>query len=93
MHELRFIKRARSLGFPIKQIDELLNLWRDKYRPSRKVRVLAEHHKRAVVSRMEAHRSIIKVLSRLIAACKGNDRPDCPILDELSGGRTRQPRS
>jgi MerR family transcriptional regulator, copper efflux regulator len=88
LHELCFIKRARSLGFPIKQIDELLNLWRDKYRPSRKVRVLAERHKRAVVSRMEAHRSIIKVLSRLIAACKGNDRPDCPILDELSGGRT-----
>lgn len=93
LHELRFIKRARSLGFPIKQIDELLNLWRDKYRPSRKVRVLAERHKQAVVSRMEAHRSIIKVLSRLIAACKGNDRPDCPILDELSGGRTRQARS
>ena len=91
VHELRFIKRARSLGFPIKQIDELLNLWRDKRRPSRKVRVLAERYKQAVVSRMEAHRSIIKVLSRLIAACKGDDRPDCPILDELSGGRTRQP--
>ena len=90
VHELRFIKRARSLGFPIKQIDELLDLWRDKNRPSRKVRVLAERHKQAVVSRMEEHLSIIKVLSRLIAACKGNDRPDCPILDELSGARTRQ---
>ena len=91
VHELRFIKRARSLGFPIKQIDELLDLWRDKKRPSRKVRDLAEHHKQAVVSRMEAHRSIVNVLSRLIGACKGDDRPDCPILDELSGGRTRQP--
>jgi MerR family transcriptional regulator, copper efflux regulator len=90
VHELRFIKRARSLGFPIKQIDELLDLWRDKNRPSRKVRVLAERHKQAVVSRMEEHLSIIKVLSRLIAACKGNDRPDCPILDELSRGRTRK---
>jgi Cu(I)-responsive transcriptional regulator len=90
VHELRFIKRARSLGFPIKQIDKLLNLWRDRRRPSRKVRVLAERHKQEVVSRMEAHRSIIKVLSRLIAACKGDDRPDCPILDDLSGGRTRQ---
>ena len=90
VHELRFIKRARSLGFPIKQIDELLDLWRDRRRPSRKVRVLAERHKQEVVARMEAHRSIIKVLSRLIAACKGDDRPDCPILDELSGERTRQ---
>jgi Cu(I)-responsive transcriptional regulator len=88
VHELRFIKRARSLGFPIKQIDELLDLWRDQRRPSRKVRALAERHKQAVVSRMEAHRSIIKVLSRLIAACKGDDRPDCPILDELSEGRS-----
>ena len=92
VHELRFIKRARSLDFPIKQIDDLLDLWRDKKRPSGKVRALAEHHKQAVVSRMEAHRSIIEVLSRLIAACKGDDRPDCPILDELSGERLRRPR-
>ena len=84
VHELRFIRRARSLGFPIKQIDELLELWRDKRRASSKVRALAERHKRSVAARMEAHRSIIKVLGRLIAACRGDDRPDCPILDELS---------
>ena len=84
VHELRFIRRARSLGFPIKQIDELLRLWRDKRRPSRKVRALAEVHKNSVAARMAAHRSIIEVLSRLIAACRGDDRPDCPILDELS---------
>lgn len=93
VHELRFIKRARSLGFPIKQIDELLDLWRDKKRPSRKVRVLAERHKQAVVSRIEAHWSIVDVLTRLVEACKGDDRPDCPILDELSGERTRQSES
>jgi MerR family transcriptional regulator, copper efflux regulator len=92
VHELRFIKRARSLGFPIKQIDELLDLWRDKRRPSRKVRAVAELHKQAVMSRMEAHRSIVDVLSLLIVACKGDDRPDCPILEELSGERTCQPR-
>jgi MerR family transcriptional regulator, copper efflux regulator len=93
VHELRFTKRARSLGFPIKQIDELLDLWRDKRRPSRKVRAVAERHKQAVISRIEAHRSIVDVLRLLIEACKGDDRPDCPILDELSGERTRQPRS
>jgi Cu(I)-responsive transcriptional regulator len=89
VHELRFIKRARSLGFPIKEIDELLKLWRDKSRPSRKVRALADRHKQAVVARMQAHRSIVKVLTRLIEACKGDDRPDCPILDELSSGHGR----
>ena len=92
VHELRFIKRARSLGFPIKQIDELLDLWRDKRRPSRKVRAVAEVHKQAVMSRMEAHRSIVDVLSLLIVACKGDERPDCPILEELSGERTCRPR-
>jgi MerR family transcriptional regulator, copper efflux regulator len=89
VHELRLIKRARALGFPIKQIDELLKLWRDKKRSSRKVRVLAVQHRDAVAARMEAHRAIIDVLSRLIAACKGDERPDCPILDELGKGSTR----
>ena len=92
VHELRFIKRARSLGFPIKQIDELLGLWRDKRRPSRKVRVLAARHRDTVAARMEAHQAIIDVLSRLIAACRGDDRPDCPILDELSKGDARTRR-
>jgi Cu(I)-responsive transcriptional regulator len=92
VHELRFIKRARSLGFPIKQIDELLELWRDKQRPSRKVRALAELHKQSVVDRMNAHRTIIRVLSRLIAACRGDDRPDCPILDELGSARAVRAR-
>ena len=89
VHELRFIRRSRTLGFPIKQIDELLKLWRDKQRPSRKVRALAEMHKQSVVDRMNAHRSIVKVLGRLIDACRGDDRPDCPILDELSSLRKK----
>jgi DNA-binding transcriptional MerR regulator len=63
VHELCFIRRARSLGFPIKEIDQLLNLWRDKQRPSRKVRALSEQHKQSVVNRMNAHRSIVRVLA------------------------------
>lgn len=90
VHELRFIKRSRALGFPIKQIDELLKLWRDKHRPSRKVRALAEKHQQSIAARMQAHRSIIKVLSRLISACSGDERPDCPILDQLGSGRTKR---
>jgi MerR family copper efflux transcriptional regulator len=89
VHELRFIKRARSLGFPIKQIDYLLGLWRDKKRPSRKVRMLAVRHRDEVAARMQAHQAIIDVLSRLISACKGDERPDCPILDELGKRSTR----
>src|SRR5512138_2613706 len=69
IHELCFIKRSRSLGFSIKQIDELLKLWRDKRRPSRKVRDLALTHKQSIVDRMNAHQSIIEVLGRLIDAC------------------------
>ena len=58
-------------------------------RSDRAVRVLAEHHVQAVTSRMQAHRAIIKVVGRLIEACKGDDRPDRPILDELSLGLDR----
>jgi MerR family copper efflux transcriptional regulator len=78
------------LASAIKQIDELLGLWRDTKRPSRKVRVLAERHKQAVTARMEAHRAVVDALSRLINACKGDDRPECPILDEFgaAGART-----
>lgn len=85
VHELRFIKRARTLGFPVKQIVELLRLWRDTKRPSRKVRALAERHRQLIASRMDAHREIIDVLTRLISACRGDDRPDCPILEEFAG--------
>ncbi len=85
VHELRFIKRARLLGFPIKQIDKLLELWRDTKRPSRKVRTLAMRHRQEVRNRMQGHQAIVRVLDRLIRACRGDERPDCPILDELSG--------
>lgn len=85
VHELRFIKRARDLGFPLAQISELLKLWRDTRRPSSKVRILAERHRKAVMTRMEAHRAIIEVLTHLIGSCRGDERPDCPILQHLSG--------
>ena len=92
VHELRFIKRTRALGFPIKDITELLRLWRDKRRPSRNVRALAERHRQLVTSRMEAHREIINVLTRLINQCRGDDLPDCPILGDFSGSGGRQGR-
>lgn len=84
VHELRFIQRARTLGFSIRQIRDLLSLWRNKRRPSSKVRALAENHKRLLEQRIVEFDSIVVVLDHLIESCKGDERPDCPILDELS---------
>lgn len=86
VHELRFIKRARLLGFPIKEIAELLDLWRNKQRRSQTVRRLAEAHLAKLNSRIAAFQDIGDVLARLIEACEGDDRPDCPILEELGAG-------
>lgn len=86
VHELRFIKRARTLGFPIETIRELLSLWRDRSRPSRKVRVLAERHLGFLDARVQATEQMAVSLRRLIEACSGDHRPDCPILDDLSTG-------
>lgn len=83
VHELQFIKRARALGFPIKEIDSLLQLWRNKRRPSSRVRVIAQQHRTRMQERARAFQSIVGVLDHLIAACDGDDRPKCPILDEL----------
>lgn len=84
VHELRFIKRARTLGFPIETIRELLSLWRDRSRPSRKVRALAEGHLGFLDARIQATEQMAVSLRRLIEACSGDHRPDCPILDDLS---------
>ncbi len=83
IHELQFIKRARSLGFPIKEIAGLLGLWRNKRRPSSRVRAIAQQHRARIDERLRKFQSIVDVLDHLIAACEGDDRPDCPILDEL----------
>jgi Cu(I)-responsive transcriptional regulator len=86
VHELRFIKRARLLGFPIKEIGELLELWRNTQRRSQTVRRLAEAHLAKLNARIEAFQDVTGVLGRLIEACEGGDRPDCPILEELGAG-------
>ncbi len=83
VHELRFIKRARMLVFPIERIRDLLSLWRDKSRHSRKVRALAQAHLDFLENRIEATRQMEVPLRSLIAACVGDHMPDCPILDDL----------
>ena len=80
---LRFVHRARGLGFPIEDCRLLLSLYTDEERASREVKRIARQQLVEIERRMEELDSIRQVLGRLAAACDGDDRPDCPILDEL----------
>ena len=84
VHVLRFIRQARSLGFPIKQIGELLGLWHDRRRPSSRVKKLALEHIRELEGKIAEMHAMKATLERLAAHCHGDERPECPILDELA---------
>jgi MerR family gold-responsive transcriptional activator of gol and ges genes len=86
IHELRFIRRARRLGFSIAEIGELLALWRNRGRPSREVKRIAEAHIDDLQSRIAEMQGMANTLRELVAACHGDDRPDCPILNDLALG-------
>ncbi|MGA7197072.1 MAG: Cu(I)-responsive transcriptional regulator [Roseiarcus sp.] len=86
VHELRFIKRARRLGFSMHEIGALLMLWRDRARPSREVRHIAEAHVDDLERRIADMQAMAKTLRQLMHKCHGDDRPDCPILDDLATG-------
>jgi MerR family copper efflux transcriptional regulator len=90
LHELRFIRRARKLGFSIPEIGELLALWRDRGRPSREVRRIAEVHISDLQSRVAEMQAMADTLRNLVSACHGDDRPDCPILDDLALGSANE---
>jgi DNA-binding transcriptional MerR regulator len=83
---LRFIKRARRLGFSMDEIGALLMLWRDRARPSREVRRIAEAHVGDLETRIADMQAMAKTLRQLMHKCHGDDRPDCPILDDLATG-------
>jgi MerR family copper efflux transcriptional regulator len=86
VHELRFIKRARRLGFSTPEIAALLQLWRDRSRPSRDVRNIAERHVAELEARIAEMQAMAKTLHGLVDACWGDGRPECPILDDLAEG-------
>ncbi len=86
VHVLRFIKRARELGFSMAEITELVGLWKDKRRTSAQVKRIAQQHLDELSARVAALQEMQRTLGRLIAGCQGNDRPDCPILEDLSSG-------
>lgn len=85
VHVLRFIRRARDLGFDTKEIAALLALWRNKRRPSSEVKRIALQHVAALQERVAALQSMQRTLAHLATCCQGDERPDCPILDDLSG--------
>ena len=87
VHELRFIRASRDLGFSLEEIRALLNLWRDQSRSSRNVRQLAAKHLKQVEKRIAELQAIGRTLRHLLGACNGDARPDCPILDGLAGRR------
>lgn len=85
IHDLRFIKRARNLGFSVAEISQLLGLWRDAGRPSREVKRITATHIADLEARIAEMQGMVSALKHLASHCHGNDRPDCPILESLSG--------
>lgn len=84
LHVLRFIRHSRDLGFSLERIGQLLSLWQDRKRPSREVKALAQAHLAAMERKLEELQAMKATLSRLVAGCHGDDRPDCPILAGLA---------
>ena len=90
---LRFIARARALGFEMAEIARLLALWQERGRSSAEVKSLALRHAADLERRIAALAGMKAAIETLAAHCHGDHRPDCPILDELSGEPAGQPRS
>jgi Cu(I)-responsive transcriptional regulator len=88
VNELRFIKRARGLGFSMDEIALLLSLWRDRKRPSRQVKAVADRHVAELDKRIVEMTAMADTLRHLAHGCTGDDRPDCPILTDLTQGAT-----
>jgi MerR family copper efflux transcriptional regulator len=91
VHELRFIKRARGMGFALEQIRTLLSLWQDKSRASADVKRMASAHVQELEARIRELTEMRDTLARLATACHGDDRPDCPILQGLEAGSGGEP--
>ncbi|MEK9803597.1 MAG: Cu(I)-responsive transcriptional regulator [Curvibacter sp.] len=85
VHTLRFIKRARDLGFSMAEIGELVALWQNRRRTSASVKRIAQKHVDELAARIAAMQAMQRTLGHLLHHCHGDGRPDCPILDDLAG--------
>lgn len=84
IHTLQFIRRSRDLGFSIAEIAELLDLWHNRRRASAAVKKVALKHVAELSARIEEMKAMKRTLEGLVASCHGDERPDCPILDDLA---------
>ena len=84
VHTLRFIRRARDLGFSMAEITELLKLWHNRRRASADVKRIAIVHVEDLNRRLAAMTEMRDTLAHLAHCCQGNERPDCPILEDLA---------
>ena len=84
VHELRFIRRARDLGFGLADIGKLLDLWRNKARHSFDVKALARAHAAELTRKISEMEAMRDTLEQLAKACNGDNRPDCPIINDLA---------
>ncbi len=89
VHTLRFVASARNLGFTVEQCRDLLALYRDKSRASADVKKMANDHIAEIDRRLEELAAMRRVLADLAKRCHGDDRPDCPIIEELSEAAPR----
>ena len=90
VHALHFIRRSRDLGFSMEEIAELLGLWHDRSRASSQVKRIAQQHIDDLSERIAQMQAMQRSLQTLVSCCQGNDRPDCPILDDLASGQAER---
>lgn len=88
LHKLTFLCRSRALGFSIDDCRTLLALYEDEDRASSEVRSVAKRHLAEIDRKVTDLKAMHDTLSHLVRTCSGDDRPDCPILDGLSGGNS-----
>lgn len=91
VHRLRFVRRARELGFSLERIQALLRLWSDRERSDADVRQVALDHVAELEAKAAELHEMIDTLRDLASACKKGDRPLCPIIGALGGGISEAP--
>jgi MerR family copper efflux transcriptional regulator len=90
VNTLRFVRRARDLGLPIERIRLLVGLWRDKERSSGEVKRITLEHAAELRTKVAELTGMLEALAELADACRGDHRPECPILRDLEAGARRQ---
>jgi MerR family transcriptional regulator, copper efflux regulator len=93
VHRLRFIKRARDLGFSLQNVGHLLELWANRRRSSAKVKQIALEHIAELKDQIARAESMLNALQRLADTCHGDERETCPILDDLAQAAERRPKT